>query len=88
VTDRASLVPDLPQINADIHLVLCDFGKLGRAYVETDPDHADEASTVRNMLEGTIGRYGSSLLTRPRAGAGMFPRTSPEQCFKRHRMAL
>jgi hypothetical protein len=54
--DRASLFPDLPQIDADIHLVLCDFGKLGRAYVETDPDHADEATTVRSILEGQYDR--------------------------------
>ncbi len=30
----ASLVPSL---DVDVHLVLCDFGRSGLAYVETDP---------------------------------------------------
>ena len=34
-----------------IHLVLCDFGKLGSAYVETDPV-TTEADVVRDLLAG------------------------------------
>ena len=35
-----SLVPESRR-DADLHFVLCDFGKLGQAYVETDPNEAD-----------------------------------------------
>jgi hypothetical protein len=35
---HASLVPTL---DTDIHLVLCDFGRSGLAYVETDPAEAE-----------------------------------------------
>ena len=36
----------------DLHFVLCDFGRSGRAYVETDPSQADASTVVRNLLEG------------------------------------
>jgi hypothetical protein len=45
---HASLIPSL---DADIHLVLCDFGRSGPAYVETDPAEAD-ATVVQNLLHG------------------------------------
>ena len=45
---NASLVPSL---DADIHLVLCRFGRAGLAYIETDPAEAD----------ATMGRYGWPL---------------------------
>ena len=32
--------------------MLCDFGLAGRACVETDPDAADVATIVRDMLDG------------------------------------
>jgi hypothetical protein len=32
--------------------VLNDFGRLGRAYVETDETEADEATIVENILSG------------------------------------
>src|SRR6266568_4340682 len=44
----ASLVPSL---DVDVHLVLCDFGRSGVAYVETDPTKA-----VRNLLQGQYER--------------------------------
>ena len=34
---HASLVPSL---DADVHFVLCDFGRAGLAYVETGPAKA------------------------------------------------
>jgi hypothetical protein len=46
---HASLVPSL---DADIHLVLCDFGRSGLAYVETDPAEADAGIIVENLLGG------------------------------------
>src|SRR6266446_6445169 len=47
----ASLVPSL---DVDVHLVLCDFGRSGLAYVETDPTKAD--AIVRNLLQGQYER--------------------------------
>src|SRR5262249_48815302 len=40
----------------DLHFVLCDFGRSGRAYVETDPSQADASTVVRNLLEGQYTR--------------------------------
>ena len=45
-----SLVPNLP--DAEIYLVLDDFGKQGRAYREADPDSADRSTVVRDLLRG------------------------------------
>ena len=45
----ASLVPSL---DADIHLVLCRFGRAGLAYIETDPAEADATTLVQNLLHG------------------------------------
>jgi hypothetical protein len=50
---HASLVPSL---DADIHLVLCDFGRSGLAYVETDPAEADAGIIVENLLHGQYER--------------------------------
>lgn len=38
-----------------VHLVLCDFGKLGAAYVETEPVKT-EAAIVADMLSGAQDR--------------------------------
>ena len=35
-----------------VHLVLNDFGPLGRSYVETDEAEADEVTVVENILNG------------------------------------
>ena len=50
---HASLVPSL---DADIHLVLCDFGRSGLACVETDPAEADATTVVQNLLHGQYER--------------------------------
>jgi hypothetical protein len=39
-----------------MHLVLCDFGRAGFAYVETDPSEADATTVVRNLLRGEYER--------------------------------
>jgi hypothetical protein len=44
-----SLVPDY---KATVHVVLDDFGKLGRCYRETDEAQADEATIVYQFLNG------------------------------------
>ena len=46
----ASLVPD--DTNHDVYLVLDDFGRLGRAWRETDEAGADRTTLVRNLLDG------------------------------------
>jgi hypothetical protein len=45
-----SLVPGLP--DAEIYLVLDDFGKLGRAYREAEPYRANRSTVVRDLLRG------------------------------------
>ena len=45
-----SLVPD--DTNRDVYLVLDDFGRLGRAWRETDEMGSNRAWMVRNLLEG------------------------------------
>ena len=50
---HASLVPSL---NEDVHFVLCDFGRAGLAYVETDPAEADATTVVQNLLNGQYER--------------------------------
>jgi hypothetical protein len=47
----ASFTPD-----QDLHFVLCDFGRSGQAYVETDPTQADASTIVRNLLDGQYNR--------------------------------
>ena len=47
VMSPVSLVPE-----QDLHFVLCDFGRSGQAYVETDPAEADASTIVRNLLQG------------------------------------
>jgi hypothetical protein len=42
----------LPESSATVHLVLEDFGILGRAYRETDERRADFDTIVANMLRG------------------------------------
>jgi hypothetical protein len=45
-----SLVPNHP--DAETYLVLDDFGKLGRAYREADPDRADRGTVVQSLVSG------------------------------------
>src|SRR6476659_2204564 len=40
----------------DLHFVLCDFGRSGQAFVETDPTQADASTIVRNLLDGQYNR--------------------------------
>jgi hypothetical protein len=51
VMSPASFTPE-----QDLHFVLCDFGRSGHAYVETDPTHADASTIVRNLLDGQYNR--------------------------------
>lgn len=35
-----------------MYLVLDDFGRIGRAYVEADEESSDRGSVIRRMIEG------------------------------------
>ena len=48
---RPPLAPNEP-IDVTVHLVLNDFGPLGRAYIQTDEAEADEATIIENILSG------------------------------------
>ena len=50
-----SLVPE-PRRDADLHFVLCDFGRLGQAFMETDAASAGRDDIVRNLLAGEYKR--------------------------------
>ena len=47
--------PLVPSIEVDVLLVLCELGKRGATYIETDPADANEDTIVRNMIEGQYG---------------------------------
>ena len=44
---RATLVPE----SSDVYLVLEDFGRLGRAWRETDEAATDRATLIRDLIE-------------------------------------
>jgi hypothetical protein len=46
------LVPSLG--HDDLHFVLCDFGKNGHAFVETDPAYADRNTIISNLIAGGV----------------------------------
>jgi hypothetical protein len=48
-----SLVPELDAAG-DLHFVLCNFGRLGEAFVETDPARADRETVVEDVLSGEL----------------------------------
>jgi hypothetical protein len=42
----------VPSFDVTVYLVLDDFGRLGRAYIETDEEKADLETIIRGMLGG------------------------------------
>jgi len=50
--NQTPLAPGEPAFDVTVHIVLNDFGPLGRAYCETDEAEADEATIVENILSG------------------------------------
>ena len=42
----------IPGFDVDVYLVLDDFGKLGRAYRETDEEASDRETIIRNLISG------------------------------------
>jgi hypothetical protein len=47
-----NLTPLVPDEDVTVHIVLNDFGQLGRAYLKTDETEADEATIVENTPSG------------------------------------
>jgi hypothetical protein len=52
----ASLIPELGPNAGELHFVLCDFGRNGIAFVETDPTAATHEEVVRNFITGEYRR--------------------------------
>jgi hypothetical protein len=50
-------LPDYPQ-DITVYLVVNDFGKFGKAYVETDIAEADRETIIRNFISG---QYSNAL---------------------------
>ena len=50
--NQTPLVPGEPVSDVTVHVVLNDFGPLGRAYVETDEVDADIETIIEGMLTG------------------------------------
>jgi hypothetical protein len=48
--------PLVPLLGHDLHFVLCDFGKNGQAFAETDPALADRNTIIRNLIAGEYER--------------------------------
>ena len=49
---QTPLVPSQPAFDVTVHIVLNDFGPMGRAYCETDEAEADEETVIENILSG------------------------------------
>jgi hypothetical protein len=56
VRETSVSAPLVPSHDHDVHLVLCDFGEHGTAYVETDPATADRNAVIRAFLAGEYER--------------------------------
>jgi hypothetical protein len=75
-TQTPPLAPKLTD-NVTVHIVLNDFGKLGRAFLETDELEADEWTTVSNIINGEYSHPCEWwLLILPKGGHAMSPRKS------------
>jgi hypothetical protein len=60
--------PLVSNTDADLHFVLCDFGRLGLAFVETDRSEADQTTIVRTMIEGQYERPQQVIALNPAEG--------------------
>ena len=58
----------VPSSDHDLHFVLCDFGRYGNSYIETDPSEADRDTIVRNMIEGQYARPLRVIALNPSEG--------------------
>ena len=79
-----SSAPLVPAVNEDrdVYLVLDDFGRLGRAWQETDEESTDRTAIIQDLLEGRVqqayagdrlqhcGRLVAGCVEGDRRGAG------------------
>jgi len=49
---RVPSPPIVPGFDADVYLILDDFGQLGRAYREVGEEEADRESVIRHLKNG------------------------------------
>ena len=54
-----------PSLDADVHLVLCRFGRAGLAYVETDPAEADALRLHRGAAGARNATNVAPLVSHP-----------------------
>jgi hypothetical protein len=78
--DRSA--PDYPD-DVTVYLVVNDFGKFGKAYVETDIAEADREAIIRNFISGqysnalrVVGPSRSNSSSADRTGATSIIRSS------------
>ncbi len=45
----------IPGFDADVYIVLDDFGQIGRVYREADEETTDKESLIRRLKEGQYG---------------------------------
>src|SRR5437899_1172365 len=60
--------PLVPALDLDLHFVLCDFGALGTAYVETVPTEVDRDTIIRNMMSGEYDHPLQVIAVNPAKG--------------------
>src|SRR5258708_19828836 len=60
--------PLVPALDLDLHFVLCDFGALGTAYVETVPTEVDRRTIIRNMMSGEYDHPLQAIAVNPAKG--------------------
>jgi hypothetical protein len=77
-TQTPPLAPGKLTDDVTIHIVLNDFGELGRAYIETDEAEADEWTIVSNISKGEYSNPVRSHSMLLRAARGMSRRISPK----------
>ena len=79
---QTPLAPAELAFDVTVYLVLNDFGSLGRAYVETDEAHANDATIVENILSSLYSQPLRVWLPSipPKAGRAMSPRTLRVPC--------
>src|SRR5256885_2350247 len=65
MTERSSTPSIVPEASETVYLVLEDFGRLGRSWVETDEKKADLETSLHSLNTGcSLGCFGSTFRTR------------------------
>ena len=51
----------VPGFDVDEYLVLDDFGRIGRAYVQADEESSDRGSVIRRLIEGQYRKHDQNV---------------------------